>query len=117
MLIEFTIGNFASFRKPVTISLVAAKIRSKNKKTGYGKRQLIFTTHDTHLLNIHTLRRDQIWFIDKDRTAASQLYSLVEFNVRNDDASLEADYVQGRYGAVPHPQIGELLAAYVMDKQ
>ena len=72
--------------------------------------QLIFTTHDTNLLDINKLRRDQIWFIDKDRTAASQLYSLVEYKIRNDDASLETDYVQGRYGATPH--IGELMPTY-----
>lgn len=72
--------------------------------------QIIFTTHDTNLLNIKKLRRDQIWFIEKDRRAASQLYSLVEFKIRNDDASLEQDYIHGRYGAVPH--IGELKATY-----
>lgn len=76
--------------------------------------QLIFTTHDTNLLNVKTLRRDQIWFIEKDSTAASRLYSLVEFKVRNDDASLEDDYIRGRYGAVPH--IGELRASYEVDQ-
>lgn len=79
--------------------------------------QLVFTTHDTNLLNIHTLRRDQIWFIDKDSSAASRLYSLVEFKVRNDDASLETDYMRGRYGAVPHAQVAEVMAAYVVDKK
>jgi uncharacterized protein len=64
--------------------------------------QLIFTTHDTNLLDLRKLRRDQIWFIDKDNTAASRLYSLAEFRIRNDDASLESDYVRGIYGATPH---------------
>lgn len=77
--------------------------------------QLIFTTHDTNLLNIKKLRRDQIWFIEKDRMAASKLYSLVEFKIRNDDASLEQDYISGRYGAVPH--IGELRATYEIESQ
>jgi AAA15 family ATPase/GTPase len=71
--------------------------------------QLIFTTHETSLLDIKKLRRDQIWFIDKDRTAASRLYSLVEFNIRNDDASLEADYLRGSFGATPH--IYDLITA------
>ncbi len=66
--------------------------------------QLIFTTQDTNLLNRDLLRRDQIWFVEKDRQAASQLYSLAEFRaerrVRN-DASFEADYIRGKYGAVP----------------
>jgi hypothetical protein len=65
------------------------------------------------LLNIKKLRRDQIWFVEKNRQAASQLYSLVEFKIRNDDASLEQDYIRGRYGAVPH--IDELSAAYEVE--
>jgi uncharacterized protein len=75
--------------------------------------QLIFTTHDTNLLSVKKLRRDQVWFIEKDRLAASRLYSLVEFKIRNDDASLEEDYIRGRYGAVPH--LGELQAAYKVE--
>ena len=68
--------------------------------------QLIFATHDTNLLNIRFLRRDQIWFTDKDATGSSDLYSLVEFRddkgrkVRN-DSSIEKDYINGRFGAVP----------------
>lgn len=82
-------------------------------KTNPKGAQIIFTTHDTNLLNIRKLRRDQIWFIEKDRRSASQLYSLVEFKIRNDDASLEEDYIRGRYGAVPH--LGELQALYEVD--
>lgn len=62
--------------------------------------QLIFTTHDTNLLSNKIFRRDQIWFIEKDRQGASHLYSLAELKVRN-DASFENDYIQGRYGAIP----------------
>lgn len=68
--------------------------------------QLIFATHDTNLLNIRFLRRDQIWFTEKDETASSDLYSLVEFRddsgskVRN-DRNIEKDYINGRYGAIP----------------
>jgi hypothetical protein len=72
--------------------------------------QLIFTTHDTNLLDLRKLRRDQIWFIDKDKTAASRLYSLAEFKIRNDDSSLEDDYIHGVYGATPY--LGELAAAF-----
>jgi AAA15 family ATPase/GTPase len=67
--------------------------------------QLVFTTHDTNLLSNTVFRRDQIWFVEKDRFGASHLYSLVEFKVRN-DASFEKDYIQGRYGAIPF--IGDL---------
>lgn len=68
--------------------------------------QLIFATHDTNLLNIRYLRRDQIWFTEKDRTDSTELYSLVEFRdesgnkVRN-DRNMEKDYINGRYGAIP----------------
>lgn len=62
--------------------------------------QLIFTTHDTNLLSNNLFRRDQIWFMEKDRRGATQFYSLAEFKVRN-DASFEKDYINGRYGAVP----------------
>lgn len=41
--------------------------------------QLIFNTHDTNLLKGDYLRRDQIWFTEKDRTESSDLYSLIEF--------------------------------------
>ncbi len=63
--------------------------------------QLIFTTQDTNLLDNRFLRRDQVWFTEKDRQGASHLYSLVEFKVRN-DAAFEKDYVRGRYGAIPY---------------
>jgi AAA15 family ATPase/GTPase len=63
--------------------------------------QLIFNTHDTNLLNNKFFRRDQVWFVEKDAYGASVIYSLVDFNVRN-DASFEKDYLQGRYGSVPY---------------
>ncbi len=62
--------------------------------------QLIFTAHDTNLLSVHLFRRDQIWFTQKDRYGATNVYSLSEYAVRN-DASFEKDYLSGKYGAVP----------------
>lgn len=68
---------------------------------------LIFATHDTNLLDSNLLRRDQIWFVEKDKTEATDLYSLVEFTfpdgtkIRN-DRSFEKDYIKGRYGAIPY---------------
>ena len=63
--------------------------------------QLVFATQDTNLLNHQLLRRDQIWFTEKDHRGASHLYSLVEFKIDN-DAPFEKDYIQGRYGAIPY---------------
>jgi AAA15 family ATPase/GTPase len=71
--------------------------------------QLVFTTHDTNLLDRSLFRRDQVWFTEKDRFGATHLYSLVEFRLRN-DASFEKDYLRGRYGAVPYP--GDLAASF-----
>lgn len=68
--------------------------------------QLIFATHDTNLLNIKYMRRDQIWFTEKDKSDSTDLYSLVEFRdddgnkIRN-DRNIEKDYINGRFGAVP----------------
>lgn len=69
--------------------------------------QLIFATHDTNLLTYGNFRRDQIYFVEKDRYGGSDLYSLVEYKeagasttVRK-DRSFEKDYIQGRYGAIP----------------
>ena len=62
--------------------------------------QLIFTTHDTSLLNADLFRRDQVWFVEKDREQASTLVPLVEFSPRKNEA-LEKGYLSGRYGAIP----------------
>jgi AAA15 family ATPase/GTPase len=62
--------------------------------------QLIFTTHDTHLMDLKLLRRDEIWFLEKDRWGASELYPMTELNVRP-DLKIEKGYLQGRFGAVP----------------
>jgi AAA15 family ATPase/GTPase len=63
--------------------------------------QLIFTTHDTSLLDAQELfRRDQIWMVEKDRDQASTLVALSEFSPRKGEA-LERGYLMGRYGGVP----------------
>lgn len=66
-----------------------------------GNAQLIFTTHDTSLLDAPDLfRRDQLWFVEKDRSQASSLVSLSEFSPRKNEA-LERGYLMGRYGGIP----------------
>jgi uncharacterized protein len=62
--------------------------------------QLIFNTHDTNLLSAGVLRRDQIWFTEKERDGTSQLYPLTNFKPRRQE-NLENGYLQGRYGAIP----------------
>lgn len=62
--------------------------------------QLIFTTHDTNLLDQELFRRDQIWFTEKTEEKNTDLYSLDDFGVRK-DAKIEKGYLQGKYGAIP----------------
>jgi uncharacterized protein len=74
--------------------------------------QLIFATHDTNLLGAlpgeRPLRRDQIWFTEKDDTGGTHLYPLSDFHARKEE-NLERGYLQGRYGAIPF--LGDLIAA------
>ncbi|MDR1462687.1 MAG: ATP-binding protein [Azoarcus sp.] len=70
-------------------------------ETNTGGAQLIFTTHDTSLLDAPGLfRRDQIWLVEKDAQQASTLVALSEFSPRKNEA-LERGYLMGRYGGVP----------------
>lgn len=86
------------------ISLAIVELFNSNE-TNPNNAQLIFMTHDTNLLSNKVFRRDQIWFAEKNRQGATDLYSLAEYKVRN-DASFESDYIKGRYGAIPY--IGKL---------
>jgi len=71
-----------------------------NPKTNPGGAQLIFTTHDTTLLDPALFRRDQVWFTEKDGSGATDLYSLQDFSVRKGEA-IQKGYLVGRYGAIP----------------
>ena len=82
------------------ISLEIAQMFNSNE-TNMNNGQLIFMTHDTNLLNKETFRRDQIWFTEKDRYGATDLYSLAEYKV-GDDMRFEHNYLKGRYGAIPY---------------
>ena len=82
-----------------TISKQIVSIFNNSKKNNKNA-QLIVASHDTNLLDKELLRRDQIWFAEKDIYGASHLNSLLEYRVRN-DASFEKDYIAGKYGAIP----------------
>ena len=64
------------------------------------KAQLIFTTHDATLLSQKLLRRDQVWFMEKDATRSTRLYPLSDFSPRDNEA-VERGYLNGRYGGIP----------------
>jgi AAA15 family ATPase/GTPase len=74
--------------------------RFHSDKTNPNKSQMIFTTHNTSLLNQDIFRRDQIWFVEKDVSNASRLYPLSDFSPRKDEV-IEKWYMRGRYGALP----------------
>jgi uncharacterized protein len=62
--------------------------------------QIVFTTHDPYLLASSTLRRDQVWFTEKDSHGATHVYPLSDYRPRPKE-SLVNGYLAGRYGAVP----------------
>jgi len=72
-----------------------------NPEVNRNHAQLIFTTHDATILDNELLRRDQIWFVEKDVDQTTQLYPLSDFSPRKDEA-LQKGYLQGRYGALPY---------------
>lgn len=81
--------------------LITRVISLFNTKAGNpNKAQLMVTLHDTNILNNSLLRRDQIWFTQKNGRGESELYSLSDYKVRS-DASYEKDYLLGKYGATP----------------
>ena len=77
-----------------------------NPKINTNHAQLVFTTHDTWQLSNQLLRRDEIWFVEKDASGLSTLYSLADFidedgaRIRKDE-SYEKNYLLGKYGAIP----------------
>ncbi|MGL4860855.1 MAG: AAA family ATPase [Enterobacteriaceae bacterium] len=72
-----------------------------NPATNPKNAQLVFTTHDTSILNQKVFRRDQVWFCEKGRDQATQLYPLTDFSPRKGRENLELAYLSGRYGALP----------------
>lgn len=77
-----------------------------NPEINVNQAQLVFTTHDTWQLSNQLLRRDEIWFVEKDGRGVSTLYSLADFidedgsHIRKDE-SYEKNYMIGKYGAIP----------------
>lgn len=68
--------------------------------------QLIFTTHDTHLMNTKLLRRDQFWLTERDANGATQLRSIQEFKGRESE-DVEKRYFEGRYRGLPVTNVGD----------
>ena len=71
-----------------------------NPEINKNNAQLIFTTHETNLLSLDLLRRDQIWFTERKDDKSTDLYCLDEFSPRLDE-NIQKGYLNGRYGAIP----------------
>jgi hypothetical protein len=81
----------------LTKSLVGLFNSTANRKNA----QLIYATQDDGLLDSAHIRRDQVWFVEKDEFGASRLFSLAEFKVRK-EGKFGKEYLLGQFGAVPH---------------
>lgn len=84
---------------PLLAEFIISKFQSLETNPGHA--QVIFTTHDTELLNMEILRKDQIYFVDKNRqSGASELFNLTDLPVRTND-NIRKAYLVGKYGAIP----------------
>ena len=106
------VDEFDSKMHPLLTERVISLFNSKD--TNPQGAQLIFTAHDSNLLSTGSFRRDQIWFTEKDRLGASNLFSLAEFKVRS-GASFEKGYLAGKYGATPI--IGNMSNLFVKEEK
>ena len=85
---------------PYLVKYIVKLFNDKERNTNGS--QLIFNTHETNLLDLNLLRRDQIWFTEKNsHTGATDLFSLSDFSVRNNE-NVEKGYMLGKYGAIPN---------------
>lgn len=81
---------------PIMIKDIVRKLSESETAKG----QLIFTTHESGLLDQNIFRPDEIWFAQKDAEQATQLYPLSDFNIHK-TANIENGYLNGRYGGIP----------------
>ena len=92
---------------PILVAYIVSKFQSK--QTNSNGAQLIFTTHDTELMNEEILRKDQLYFVDKDNSSGvSELYSISEFATKTTE-NIRKGYIAGKYGATPNLDIEEVL--------
>lgn len=91
----------------LTKQLVGLFNSSANRKNA----QLIFATHNQGLLDQKQIRRDQVWFVEKDAMGASNLFCLDEIRGVRKNANFEKEYLLGQFGGVPH--IGDFQKAIV----
>lgn len=90
----------------VLVNFIVSKFQSKT--TNPNGAQLIFTTHNTELMSMELLRKDQLYFVDKrENDGASELYSISDFSTRTTE-NIRKGYLIGKYGATPNVEIEEV---------
>lgn len=92
----FVIDEIERSIHPALIKTILQKLMAEKEVKG----QLIFTTHESNLLDLTMLRPDEIWFTEKDETGATSFYPLSDYPIRP-DLDIEKGYMMGRFGAVP----------------
>jgi len=83
-------------------ALVKLLVDMFNSQSNDNNAQLIFTTHETSILNQEVLRRDQVWFCERDSDLSTKIYPLSDFKPRKEHENIENSYLSGRYGAIPY---------------
>ena len=79
--------------------------------SGDTRTQLLFTTHDLHLMDQDLLRRDEIWIAERDMTGSSTLISFSEFKDVRSDKDIRKSYLLGRMGGIPRLRIADFSVA------
>lgn len=92
----FIIDEIERSIHPTLIKELLRKFSTDPKTKG----QLIFTTHETNLLDQSIFRQDEIWFIEKDQLGNSEMYSLSDYKEHN-TTDIRRGYLNGRYGSIP----------------
>ncbi|MGI6437610.1 MAG: AAA family ATPase [Sphaerochaeta sp.] len=92
----FIIDEIERSIHPLLIKEIVEKFSTDNTTKG----QIIFTTHESNLLDQQIFRQDEIWFVEKDSSGSSDLYSLCEFKEHN-TKDIRKGYLNGRYGSIP----------------
>lgn len=92
---------------PMLVDYIIARFQSK--RTNPNGAQIIFTTHNTELMNLELLRKDQFYFVDKNESdGASDLYGISDFSTRTTE-NIRKAYLLGKYGATPDIEIEEVI--------
>lgn len=102
----FLVDELEKEMHPMLVELVVSKFQSPISNPKHA--QLIFTTHNTELLSMEMLRKDQLYFVDKSRKdGSSSLYSISEFSTTTTE-NIRNGYLMGKFGAIPDLEIEEV---------